>query len=103
MRATAFRVAVNWADAGLSPRPVLPSVVEAAAGRTGADAAGAVPHFLAAAGGTDGRVYIWDVATRWQVACLDKVHHKPVAGVAFSGDGRRLATGDGAGVVAIWQ
>ena len=105
MKSTAFRVAFNWSDAALSPRPVPAATVEAAAGRTGAAAAAApgVPHYLAAAGGSDGSVFLWDVATRWPVAVLGKAHASPVASVAFSGDARRLVSGDGAGVLAFWQ
>jgi len=104
MRHQDFHVPFNWSDAALSPRSVLPATIEAAVGRSGAGAAGGgLPHYLAAAGGADGKVYLWDVASKWQVACLGSVHSKPVAAVAFSGDGRRLVTGDGAGMLAFWQ
>ena len=104
MRHQEFRVPYNWSDAALSPRGVLPSTVEAATGRQGAAAAGGgLPHYLAAAGGADGRVYLWDVATKWQVAGGGKGRWRPGAAVACAGGGGRLVGGDGGGKLAFWQ
>src|SRR5207249_12003241 len=49
---------------------------------------------LLAAGGHDDKVRLWDVATEQEIAILSG-HRRPVMCVAFSPDGKILATGSG--------
>jgi WD40 repeat protein len=58
-----------------------------------------------AVGGIDGSTYLWDAATRDQKATLTD----PASGtegigtVAFSPDGKMLATGDTNGITYLWK
>jgi WD40 repeat protein len=114
LRHPSFRVAVNWADASLSPRPLPPEAVRrasatglaAAAARGGGAPAGAdlVPHFVAAAGSVDGSVHMWDTATAAWLGALRGAHRAgaAVTSVAWAPDGRRLASVDADGVLVLW-
>jgi WD40 repeat protein len=54
-------------------------------------------------GCADGRVLIWDVQTRAEIACL-RGHRQLVDSVSFSPDGRRLASKSSKeGIVRVWD
>jgi WD40 repeat protein len=46
-------------------------------------------------------VRIWDPRTGHELRTLE--HERPVTAVAFSPDGRRVVTGDDAGVLRTWD
>jgi len=54
-----------------------------------------------AAGGTDGKVHVWDTRTDQLVAIMEG-HTGGVPGVAFSSDGEMLVSGGFDGAVRIW-
>jgi WD40 repeat protein len=56
---------------------------------------------LLVGGGSLGYIYLWDVKSGKQLARID-AHSDSVFWIAFSEDGRRLATFGGEGVVKIW-
>lgn len=55
-----------------------------------------------AVGRTDGRVLVWDVATRQAVADFS-AHEQPVSTLGLSPDNRLLATASGNGEVRLWD
>ena len=57
---------------------------------------------MLAAGGHDGTVKLWDVATREKVATLSG-HGFPVISVSFSSDGTMLASGSEDATVKLWN
>jgi len=59
-------------------------------------------QILVAIAQMDGVPQVWDLTTRKQVLTLTG-HDQPCEGVAFSPDGTRLATGDIAGTIKIWD
>jgi WD40 repeat protein len=60
---------------------------------------------MLAAGASDGRVIVWDVASGLARMELDRGHRLPVNGMAISHNGRFLAAagGLGAGAVSVWD
>jgi WD40 repeat protein len=48
-------------------------------------------------------VYLWDVASGKEWRRFGGLHEQPVIAVAFAPKGRFLASGDGAGVVQVWN
>ena len=93
---------------------------------TGVPAAGARPYVISGAGTTpnalafspsqralavggengdgDGEVVLWNTVTRQRVrALVDPVPQAPVRALAFTADGRELATGDESGVTCLWD
>ncbi len=50
----------------------------------------------------DGTPKIWDVATRTEVFSLVG-HKQPCDGIAYSPDGKLLATSDDSGIIKIWN
>ncbi len=58
---------------------------------------------LAAAGGPgNGSTFLWDVRTRRRITTLSDHHDSSVTGVAFSANGRMLATDDTNGSAYVW-
>ncbi|MFO8012052.1 MAG: WD40 repeat domain-containing protein [Phycisphaerae bacterium] len=57
---------------------------------------------LLAAGSEDGRCYLWNPRTRKPVTTIDR-HTDRVLGVAFSGDGKRMATCGSDRTLRIWE
>jgi len=51
----------------------------------------------------DGRLVLWSVADRKQVAVLARVAKGPVQGLAFSPDGKWIAAKEGARALAVWE
>ena len=58
---------------------------------------------ILAAGGSDGTVRLWDVATRRQIGAPLNGHGGEVYSVAFSPDGTILASGSADGTVRLWD
>jgi len=58
---------------------------------------------MLAAGGADGTVRVWDVATQQQVGPPLSGGPGPVSAVAFSPDGTMLAAGGADGTVRVWD
>jgi WD40 repeat protein len=72
-------------------------------GQEGASSATFSPDsHLTAAGGDDGSVMVWETASGNVVARLVN-HLYPVGAVAWSSNGKWLASGDDSGVVRIWN
>jgi len=59
-------------------------------------------HILAV-GGTDKTVELWNVSTGKLIAHPLEAHKFPVTSVAFSPDGKTIASGDSSGVVNVWS
>jgi WD40 repeat protein len=58
---------------------------------------------VAASGSEDGTARIWDLAKEVEMLKLEVSAEEGVYSVAFSPDGRKLLTGDGGGVVCLWD
>jgi WD40 repeat protein len=58
---------------------------------------------LLAVGDANGRIYVWDAATRHLITTLNDPAGRPVLAVAFSPDGKLLATADDEGGIALWR
>jgi WD40 repeat protein/energy-coupling factor transporter ATP-binding protein EcfA2 len=59
-------------------------------------------HILAI-GGSDKTVELWDVSTGRLITHPLEAHKFPVTSVAFSPDGKTIASGDSSGVVNVWS
>ncbi|HEV7473456.1 MAG TPA: hypothetical protein VGN90_05355 [Pyrinomonadaceae bacterium] len=58
---------------------------------------------ILAVGGTDKTIELWDVSTGKLLALPLEGHRFPVTSVAYSPDGRTIASGDSGGIVNVWS
>ncbi len=49
-----------------------------------------------------GGLYVYDTATGRLIARNELAHASPISGIAYSGDGLKLATGDTVGTIKVW-
>ncbi|MGA5761444.1 helix-turn-helix domain-containing protein [Nonomuraea bangladeshensis] len=77
-------------------RAVLPGLMNALA-------AGPDGRIMAGAHNSDATVRLWDTATRRPLGAPLTGHEEPVSSVAFSRDGRTLATGSSDGTIRLWD
>jgi WD40 repeat protein len=59
-------------------------------------------HRLAFGAKLSGSLFVYDTATGRPIAAHGSAHASPIAAMAFSGDGARLATADAEGTIKIW-
>jgi WD40 repeat protein len=62
-----------------------------------------IDNHILAVGGSDKTVELWDVSTGKLITHPLEAHKFPVTSVAFSPDGKTIASGDSGGVVNLWS